>query len=246
MMNIPIRLFLGLALSLAASSLHADRVADPSSSGYTIEDINRSLHSQPIVSAKELTCALEKVKVDPAVAQRTAEGCTQALRDINFPADKFNLPSLLNFLAQSSAESNYGANLTQDGLQAYDKKGYGVIQVTGIDNLRACKKCMNEITSNLGEGVDNNPETIIGDSSKDSYKSCLCSLCWWKENMINNEEHNRVTLDLNHTKEVTQCVNGGGIGHKITDGDANVAKRQKALTEIQQGLRQCQSTSASL
>jgi hypothetical protein len=46
------------------------------------------------------------------------------------------------------------------------------------------------------------------------------------------------------SKDVTQCVNGGDIGAKVTGGQSTINQREENLQKIRQGLRQCQSISS--
>lgn len=190
--------------------------------------------------ASEIKCLLEKVKVPSAQAQKTAEAMAQALQMIKFPSDKFTRISLYHFIAQIKSESDAGGLLIEKAPKSADKTGYGLIQVTGPDNLQQAQKCMNEIQAGLGNGVASNPAKTLGNKN-DLLKPALASFCWWKKNIVENAKHVEISKGPTeeHEKQIHEIVNTGHIGGKVTGGATQVKERQTTFTQVKEAERQC-------
>ena len=185
------------------------------------------------MAAPEIKCLLKSEGIDEQTASKTSDVLARALPKIQLDGRKFNRISFLHFLAQIKSESGAGQNETQIGDQPPNKKGYGLNQVTGFDNLEDCAKCMNQVQPGLGDGVVQSPETTVG-AHGDPYKSAMISLCWWRNNIVNNSRNDSICLQPTGVAviDITQISNSGHIGGKVTGGEASLDKREDSFQKL--------------
>ena len=225
-----------LASGLSLPPVRAAEVALPSGSGSTTSTGPDSGTNMVGTSAAELSCLL--TKADPAVkkenAQTTSEGIENALKKIKFTAGEMSRTGLMHFLSQVLAETGHLRTTEEKGAKSEKKKGWGLIQVTGDDNLKECSTCMDQCSPGDGRKVLSNKAASIGDAASDRTSAALISLCYWKKNVIQNRKHKRVADEKSPTasEEMTQIINAGGIGKKVTRGQDNLDERKKLFTEL--------------
>ncbi|HWU44489.1 MAG TPA: hypothetical protein VN132_13655, partial [Bdellovibrio sp.] len=125
-----------------------------------------------------------------------------------------------------------------------DKTGYGLIQVTGPDNLKQAQECMNRIQPGFGNGVASNPKATLGDPGN-LLKPALASFCWWEKNIVQNDKHVEISKSPTEEdeKKIHEIVNTGHIGGKVTGGVQQVKERQTTFTQLKEGERQCRQLS---
>lgn len=187
-----------------------------------------------IADERKLECLLKAADVKEEVARDTAKGLKEALKTIKFSRDKFSDVALKHFVAQITSESGGGAILTEKAPKSADKTGYGLIQVTGSANLEDAKRCINELDPPKGNTVTSNPEQALGNGAKDKYLPALASLCWWKKNIVENNQHLSYSQKDGDTDAVaiSQIVNTGHVGGEMTGGSANSDKRNEIFKKL--------------
>lgn len=240
--NMFIRTLCFTLVTMTLPLVHADSTGSGSDSGFSISSgIGGATET---MRASEIKCLLEKVKVPSDQAQKTAEAMAQALQMIKFPSSRFTRISLLHFIAQIKSESQAGGELIEKGARSPSKTGYGLIQVTGPDNLKQAQDCMNRVQPGFGNGVASNPKATLGNPSN-LLKPALASFCWWEKNIVQNDEHDEISKSPTEDdeKKIHEIVNTGHIGGKVTGGAQQVKERQSTFTQLKEGERQCRQIS---
>ena len=215
----------------------AAEVATPGGGGFSGADAASNLGTNMIgTSAIELSCLLSKAdpNVSKADAMTTADGLQKALKLIRFPEGKFTRTSLLHFLAQSLAETGHLKYTEQLGNVSADKKGWGLIQVTGPANMKECCDCVNSCAPGEGDKIRSSPAATMGNGTSERTNAALLSLCWWRKNVTQNEAHAQIsnTNDGTAARRMTEIVNAGGVGRKVTGGETNLAQRERYFQQL--------------
>lgn len=231
-----LNVLLPIALAMTAIHVQATETAGSSDAG----SASSSGSSGDVMSTGEVKCLLEKIGVDSHMAESTATNVTEALKLMKFDSAEFTRTSLLHFLAQIHAESTSGKNMTEKAPKSASRTGFGYIQVTGKRNLRSAEQCMNEVSPGSGTGVSTSPNDTIG-ANGDPLKAALASLCWWRTNIVDNDRHVQISKDSSRSsdKMITEIVNAGHIGGRVTRGAQNISERQDTFSELQAGETQC-------
>lgn len=242
----PTPLFTSFALILvfASSGVFADRFGGGGNSGYSSSGGNSD--GSPMTD-DEITCLLKKVDVKDNVAKETGVAIKDALNKLKFDSSKFTRASLMQFLAQIKAESAGGSVMTEKAPKSADKTGYGLIQVTGKDNLQQAEKCAAEAGISECRGMASNPEGKLGQSAPNKFCAAVASFCWWKANMLKNEERIAINKSMmeEDSRKISQIVNTGDIKgeHKMTGGVQNANAREGHFSKIKNGENSCRQYS---
>lgn len=232
-------LSIAIALAWCVPAL-ADRVVSPDADIANGGGGSGGTRENPPLTAKEMTCLMQKNETNPAQAQKTAEALAQALQILNLDNAKLTRICMMHFLAQIKAESGNGASQVEGGGSG---PGVGLIQVTGSANLRMVAKCMNEANPGMGNGVVENPKGTIG---SDPLKSATASLCWWRENMLNNPSHLDKCLSgsPDAADAITHIVNGGSENAKLSKAAVKtVGDRMGNFEKLKMGEPSCRQWS---
>jgi hypothetical protein len=192
-------------------------------------------------SPREIQCLLMSDKsVRASDAMKTATDLSKAIKMMRFPPGTFTRMALLHFLSQIIKESDRLKTMEQRGVPAnkQNKKGWGFLMVTGPENLEDSSKCASQCVQDddLRNKTDmlSDLEGTVGNGADDRVMAGLISLCWWKTNMIDNVDHNILSSQGTQeaSEKITQIVNAGAIGKKVTDGKKNLKERKKIFQNL--------------
>ena len=129
-------------------------------------------------------------------------------------------------MAQTKAESDCGQQNTQQGAVSQNKKGFGMIQVTGEANLANAQACMNQAAPGQCAGALQNPEAVCGQRCKKSTVPCLSVALLGKcTNIISNQKNDDAS---NRWPESVQQIT-----KVVTGAQTALQARQDAFNKIQ-------------
>jgi predicted chitinase len=159
-------------------------------------------------------------------ADRASAAIANSLKELKLDPKRFTKLSLFHFLAQITSESIYGSKLIQVNAPSEAARGYGYCQVTGRANITKAAACMNKASPGSGIGVVSNPAGTIG---RDPGKAALASLCWWKINIVENDQNDRYCKCSGPecVRSLTQIGNSGHVGGPIYHESASLPRRQR-------------------
>ena len=236
-----------LATAQASASSEVATGESPSGGQYAPE-------APASVPTGHMQCMLTSLtnKWAPQDAQTASDAFALAIKKMNLDPNKFNRTSMFHFLNMITNETGGGKKLTQDPRPADpDKVGYGYAQITHLKTLSKVGDCMNEVDPGSGKGVNEDPDGTIGQGAmkanpkEGSYKSMLASLCYWRDNLVNNEGNQKYITDASPSavESVLRICGGGSPSGAIYGNDVQQLQslniHQRTFSEVSSADRTC-------